>query len=211
MNKKEPRKATEVLAEIDNKTDQILGYMKNLDLLIKNLNNRVKNLEQNLGKPQEKPLPSSPESAVKKLPGLKAGVKIGNYEGAPSVSLPEETSEGDFEEPIEVETVHKGVRRNTRGMTPDKSIMVKQKVVFSDGKPLCLAKVEIYDDATSDFITSVKTNALGEWAESLTANKKYNIQISKRATGRKPGVEDSYQIFVENSDVPKKLDPHKIS
>jgi hypothetical protein len=203
------RKATDILLDIEQKLDKLLAVSSNQDLLLKNLNNRIKSLESN---PAVKHADKSPEpTSVKQvsMPGLKPGVQL-NTE-SPKIPI-EGLSEGMPEpDPDEVEQDHKpkGKRRVSRYVAGEKNraVPVQQRVVYGDGKNVCLAKVEIFQGDKN--IKSLKTNVSGKWTYALDPGT-YKVSIYKRNTTNKPTVDMSYEVDIPESSESIQLDTIQI-
>lgn len=96
------RKATEVLASIEQQNKEILGHIRNQDMLIKVLVNKINDLESKLGNQSAVPAPAQPTQNFPRhsgdvqqkpvvnaqLPGLKPGIKIQQTQPQPSQAQP---------------------------------------------------------------------------------------------------------------------------
>jgi hypothetical protein len=215
------RKATDVLISIEKKLDDVLSYQKNQDLLIKRLAQQLFDVQKQLlsGQSSSSPkqevaineanapltIPASPKA----LPGIKPGVRVGEFVGA----NPAETKPTDFvdvdsqleQTPPNVDFKEQLKKRGTRTVNQNKNATVKQNLKYPDGRPLAMAKVDIFDIDKNNLISSVKSSVMGEWVETLPADK-YIVAISKRAAGDKPEVSTEFILEVPSSSAPLKLD-----
>jgi len=179
-----PKKASELLVELNHKVDLILGLVKNQDQLLKILNNKIKNnLPENLIDPEKS------ENIV----GIKEnGISIRlNDKVVEQVAKNNEVIvDNEF---VQVETVS------------TKKVAVQQKVTYSDGKNVCLASVEITGGNLKSS-KKLKTNAMGKWMLVLEPGK-YIVNINKSKNQQNTAVSISYPFTIEESDKPIELPP----
>lgn len=99
--------------------------------------------------------------------------------------------------------------RTRGGNSPEetKKTVVTQKIVYEDGKPVCLAKVEI-KNTVGDIVSQIRTNATGEWMTTVKPGI-YEVIISKLAARDKPAVNMRYPIKIEASPIPVRLETPK--
>jgi hypothetical protein len=211
----EPKKISEVIIELNQKIDTLLGYAHNQDLLIKLLNKKILDLEKLLSnKPnppgivQESHEISKVSEKRKTIPGLKADVHLNNNK---LQKIEENVTEDELpqENQISIETNFIGQRRTARYSKAEnstaevKSVAVQQLILYPDKKNVCLAHVEIFNE-NNNLVKKVKTNAMGKWMATLDPGI-YKINVSKVAAGNKPPVELSYEVEIPISDRPLEL------
>jgi len=164
------------------------------------------------------------------LPGLKPSVKISsnqntqqesgfqfpNYQKQPAENASNRKitrdPEEDEAEKLELEAKPQGKRRDSRyvsGTSDGKPVPVQQKLLYSDGRAISTAKVEVFD-SSSNLVKSLKTNATGKWTNALPPGK-YTIQVSKKGTSTKNAVEVQAEITIPNSTEPVQLKPLQVS
>jgi hypothetical protein len=212
MNEKR-RTASDVLLELEAKVNELLALSRNHDNLLKLLLNRNSNkIIDNLPNVIEKPLPKP------LIPGLKPGVVMTsaglgikeNNEEFPTVKAPKtvkvinsEEAEPEF---IDVENVPKGKRRTARYSSEEgtsKKTAVHQRILYPDGKNVCLASVEIMD-SKNNVIKQLRTNPTGKWMAALEPGT-YIVNISKQNVMNKPNVNISFEVDIPQSAEPIEL------
>jgi len=228
------RKASDILLTLEATLEKVLGYVHNMDMNIKTISNRLNMLEKTSVTPKWSP-PSmtreavgetapSPEllaaAAKSQMPGLKPGVQLGPQRTmiatpkGQQISTTEEDEEYTFvdeQQQLEVDTKPIGQRRGVRTEEPDpnseRKMPVQQRIIYKDGKNVCLANVEIFQTGNKgefNLIKKLRTNSAGKWAVALAPGK-YLVSISKAGTSSKPNVEVSYSIDIPVSNVPLEL------
>lgn len=197
------RKATDVLLSIEEKVITLNKKYDNLEFMLKKLlSNKTDKVTQNI----EKNIVNNdkPVAATKPLmPGLKPGVVMGPHG---LYDKGEENSDNILDDPIEVsENVNASLRRTNRVSNRDqlKGVPVKQKVLYPDGKLVCLANVEVFD-VENKLVSKMRTNALGIWMASLSPGQ-YNVKINKSKAGNKPEVNFDFNVDIPVSDGPLEL------
>ena len=220
-----PRKASDVILSIENYVNEILGHVRNQDMTVKLLINRISSLERAVNNSSPAPASSAPPAPApasqRQMPGLKPGVNLGPpaKEQQTFTATPRGSSQIDYDESgneqLEVEVKPVGKRRGARGQTASavKNVPVQQKILYPDGKNVCLANVEVFSSGKQgqlDLVKKCRTNSAGKWNVSLGAGK-YLVSISKVGTSTKPGVEVSYPIEIPVSDKPLELQPFQSS
>jgi hypothetical protein len=225
------RKASDVLLELESSIEKILGYVHNMDMNIKTISNKLNALEkmyssssglhQQVETVRQNQVREQAGEVKAQMPGLKPGVQIGPQRAvvaAPKgqqVSTTEDSAD-DFVsvgDQLEVDTKPIGHRRGIRTEEPsqgsERKAPVQQRIIYPDGKNVCLANVEIFETNSKgefNLLKKVRTNSAGKWAVAL-ASGKYLISISKSGTSTKPNVEVSYSVDIPVSSVPLELAP----
>jgi predicted phage tail protein len=82
-------------------------------------------------------------------------------------------------------------------------------LIYSDGRAIATAKVEVFDTA-ANLVKTLKTNATGKWTNALPPGK-YVIQVSKKATSTNNAVEAQVEVTIPSSSEPVQLKPFQIS
>ena len=187
------RTVSEVIVSVESKLDHIMDFIKNQDMNIKILLNRISLLEKSikLKTPEEKVkpkieavLPTEDPVKTSQMPGLKPGITLGK-----KVTPKQETF-------VDVSG------------TSNKKIPVQQKIIYNDGKNLSLANVEIFD-INGNLIKKIRTGSIGKWNASLEPGQ-YSVMVSKRGANAKLNVETSYEVSIPPSNAPVELDVHKL-
>jgi hypothetical protein len=185
------RKASEILLDMESKLDEILGHLRNNDSLLKNLANRISKLE----KP---PSIIPPQKTVAQMPGIKAGVNLGNSQFVPSV----QEEEYEFLEAKDDE-MPKGKRRDLRYVDTGGNTVVQQKIHFANGQPLPSAKVEIFTISPGSnslvLMDNKKTNTAGKWSGALPPGN-YIIKVFKKGSAGIPTVNAEASIVIPESN-----------
>lgn len=200
----EERKATDVLLSIEQTVGEILEHLRNQDMLLKNIANRIgKNNSIQQPLPQkEEPIvfknadePTS-NSSVKKLPGLKNGVFVNaNQVGG--------VAQTDFTKEL---NQLNGKRKDSKQIVPNKInqhivVPVQQKVTFADGKPITMAFVELFVNDNGNLVSykKLKTNATGKWTLNLPAGE-YVVKVFKNRNFNNEEVRIETAIVVPQSN-----------
>jgi len=188
VTEENPKKATDILVEINQKVDKLLGMVANHDLLLKTLNNKLNKTNiptENLNIPQV-PLKTN-------IPGLKPGVVLGPN----GLEQKEIVSDDEF---VQVNTDHLDAEiQKSNG----KKVAVQQRVTYADGSNICLANVEITGNNLKA-PKKLKTNAMGKWLIALEPGQ-YVVAITKSANKNKQGIAISMNITIPESDKPVEL------
>ncbi len=200
---KDNRLASEVLLSIELEVKQHTQYLKNITMLLKNLANRYSASEIKKVPELNTPIKTQEAKQESTIPGLKTGVV---FKDGKLVKQSEKKEEYSFDEQpgqIEVATEIVGQRRDLR--YPDQPVQerktpIQQRILYKDGKPVTLAKIEVLD-AAGHVIWGGKTNNMGKWNQLLVPGT-YTINVLRKGTATKPPVEISYTI-----DVPKSIQP----
>jgi hypothetical protein len=214
MSKKmtDQRKATDVLIGLEKKIEDLLSYQKNQDLLIKKISQQLSDINKSISDLKSSfsdqsaaftaELKVEPSKELKTIPGLKPGIVIGKFKGEEK-NTNESLENNDDSNQTSLKEQNK--KRGTRQVNSNKPMPIKQSLKYPDGRPLAMAKIDIYDVDKINLISSVKSSILGEWVESLLPEK-YIINIFKKASGDKPEVSLEYMLDIPNSTTPLKLD-----
>lgn len=196
MNKK-VRKASDVLLSMEASLNEALGYLRNQNMVMTLLLKKVETLENaSSAPPTVKPdWNLSAPTAKTQMPGLKPGVRLGKQAESPANTAPGEPE-------LKEEVIKSNIKR----------VPVQQRVLYPDGKNVCLANVEILQAAKNGefkIVKTCRTNSAGKWQMGLEPGK-YLIHLSKIGTSQKPTVETSYSIDVPVSNVPVELDVYNV-
>ncbi len=168
------RQATDVLLNIEKQNLEILGYLKNQDMLIKTLMNRLVVIEQRYVQPSSLassvPTTTPPHGVItpkikedqkphSQLPGLKPGVVIKGQDNNKQIVKPlnqQESSNVDFPSYEPTQSLSQELsssleietfpigKRRDARYVEENGITVQQKVLYPDGKSVSAARVEIF-------------------------------------------------------------------
>lgn len=217
------RKASEVILEIEGFVKEILSHVRHQDMAMKLLINRISVLEGVArGSQVFSAPPTLAPAATSQMPGLKPGVNLGPNVSKPRANqvfsaseeldqLPDNDEFGN--EQIEIDLKPKGIRRGARvPPVPDKKSPVKQKVIYPNGKNICLANVEIFSlgPTGEHLIKKCRTNSAGKWSAPLSSGR-YTVCVSKIGTSTKPNVDVTYEIDIPVSDKPLELQQYQVN
>lgn len=175
MSDENPRKATDVLLAIEARIDLLSKSISNMDNNIKSILNKLAS-NNIVNQPN---IPSIPPPV---LPQIEVKSDV----------VSENEKDFDFPQVDEIPV-------NIGG----KKVAVQQRVVYPDGKNVCLALVEIKDSLGST-IKKMRTNAMGKWMSVLEIGN-YNIRIVKAGNKNKADVELNFPISISESDRPIEL------
>jgi len=207
------RKASEVLLDLEAKLNKLLAEQSNTNNLLKVIANRLGSPQQPI---MQQPVPQQPQQAPL-MPGLKPGVRLengvlvndspasDNEVFDPNGQLAGQKVETEYK--MEMETSPKGERRGARytNQEPQKrNVTITQKVLYPNGKNVCLARIEVFD-MEGNLVTSAKTNSTGKWSAQLPSEQDYVINVIKKASASKPEINKSFEISVPNQSAPLQL------
>ena len=208
----EEKKATEVIQEIKNGVDEILAYIRNMDLKYTLMLDRLNKLS----------MPSTSVAASPQMPLQQSTKQQPTVESSeidfPEYNVPEKTqvatnlksklqlaleqAEKDQEDSDElsVDNNQSGKRRNLRqhAESQARQIPTQQRMTYADGKPIFMASVDIFDSGQR-LIKQTKTNQVGKWLAPLSPGE-YSVTVTKGGNSLKPKVELSYQVTIPNQD-----------
>jgi len=227
---KEPRKASDILLNLEAKVETLLGIVSSQDLTIKVLSNKLNILIQSIDKIASVPQISVEAANVNSLPNIPIFSEQNiNIDTAPQGfrrSSRPETFEGDNsylnkaapkiqkEKPSEVIVPAQATVANvmtqpdaqlkTPKEKPSKnSIPVMQRIVDKNGKSVFLANVEI-NDVNGAEVFKTRTNGTGKWMASLVPGN-YKIIIRKGESLTKERAESIQDVIVDGTQSPLEL------
>lgn len=202
-NNTEPRKASEILLELEEKVDALKNsvglYNFNLNLILGTVNKtyallaNLTNANVGAGMVQKPQLPPSAPS-VPAVPDLT------------KISVPEGAS-------VDVATEFLGKRRTERdnvspgapSLTPpaseiksDRKVPVMQRIQDNNKRDVFMAEVQIYS-SNNELVSKSKTSATGKYQAQLVPGR-YTVKISKVDPTTKKKAEAIQEIDVVNSD-----------
>lgn len=180
------RSATDILLDLENKMDIMMGMLKSHDVLLKILSNKLSDNSKQLVQPiiekKEEPVVS-----IKKMPGIKDGVTL-NINKSPS--------DFGFEPKIQKEEIIPNKIKNQTGQ-----ITVSQ-AIKKDNQPLIMADVEIYtvDPEFGKVIhKKIKTTTSGKWTASLSPGD-YYLKVLKKAASKRDHTQFEGPFSIEPSE-----------
>lgn len=188
MDEDSPRKASDILLELESKINIIFQHLQNIDSNIKLILNRSANNIQ-------KSVDSNLLIQLNSPQIIENNVNLSSKNEASS-KIEEKDDEFIFVEPT------------NSTLNSARKVAVQQRVLYADGKNICLASVEI-KDVKGITIKKMRTNAMGKWISSLDPGQ-YFVQIRKAATKSNPDVEMNFPISIQESDRPIELSPAKV-
>lgn len=171
------RKATDVLLNIEQQNIEILGHLRNQDMLLKNIINKISKNEVKQNNITEV------ESKKSIMPGLKPGVILNNDStlvGKVKIS--------------DVNSSYKTQVQQRITFSDGKSVTSASVEIFS------------FEDNKSLLIENKKTNATGKWTASLAPGK-YLIKVFKKESAKHPVVNIQDELIIPDSDKPVQLPP----
>lgn len=201
----EPRKASDIIIELEAKVDVLSRHIQNIDNNIKLILNRLS--QNNIIKTLSLPPDSNEIQGVKRsnLPEMHPNVVAGHYgseetkpEDIQPVKKVEEEKDFDFPQVDDSDSLKSSGRK----------VAVQQRITYSDGKNICLANVEI-KNSTGGSIKKIRTNAMGKWIAVLEPGN-YIVSVTKSANKTNPNVELSYPVTIPESDRPVELPIPKV-
>ena len=210
------RKISDVILSLERDVKELKAAVTNQDFKLTLILQALKKTDgQSRDLMAEKKLADITQSNIKQakpiMPGLKSGVVMGpqglhnktdeeeDFE-FPEVNTVSTKSIGSEETVSEQNTII-GQRRTNRYNNDgslDKAVPVRQKILYPDGKLVCLANVEIFDMETKTIFQKLRTNATGEWIASLKPGK-YQVNILKPKALNKPEIKLSFGIDIPAS------------
>ena len=175
----EPKKATDLLIEMNEKINLILGTVRNQDNLIKILINKLSKV----------PAVAIPvETASIQFPNpMQISDEVKNE--------PENVDDFTF---TNIEQTASSEKESTVESLSNNKVAVQQQIVYNDGKSICLASVEIFD-SNNKSIKKLKTNAMGKWMAVLMPGN-YTVKVTKSGNNNKHRVELSNSFSVLTSE-----------
>lgn len=198
-NNTEPRKASEILLELESKVDALnksVGlYNFNLNLILGAVN-KTYTLLANLTSASVG-IPTTAPQSLPSLPAVPDLTKISVPEGAP----------------VDVATEFLGKRRTDRDNVfagaptltlptsegrSDRKIPVMQRIQDNNKRDVFMAEVQIYS-SNNELVAKSKTSATGRYQAQLIPGK-YTVKISKVDPATKKKAEATQEIDVVNSD-----------
>lgn len=206
----EEKKATDIIQDTNTKVTEILGYIKNLDykysLILERLNKLTTKSETAVvssipvAAPLSKITIEAPEITFPEYKPPPASPKTSDLKSKLQLALEQAQQDQEEEDKLSVVTQQDGKKRTLRQHAENQTrqIPVQQRISFSDGKPVYMATVEIYDPK-HDLLKQTKTNQVGKWLSSLAPGD-YHIRVTKSAGPLKAKVELEYQVTIPNQD-----------
>jgi len=229
----EPRKATDVLLELESKIDVLLNIVRNQDLNIKVLSNKLNSLIANKTVVAANQPPQITVEAVNTnftmVPEPKVQIPISSEEKIPIDDNPKgfrrtsrpETYSGDnsylpkktgpkfpVQMPAEAIVPKEALSKAPPVEQPKENshinaVPVQQRVVDKNGKSVFLADVSIINSG-GEKVFKGRTNGTGKWMAALAPDT-YKIVISKRESVTKEKVDLIQEIIVDGKTTPLDL------
>lgn len=227
---KEPRKASDILLNLETKVETLLGVVSSQDLTIKVLSNKLNILIQSIEKIANVPKISVEAANVNSLSQINVLSEQNllidtSPQGFRRSSRPE-TFEGDSAYlnkpqpkvqkekvseiivPAQATTANVMSPQDVQPKAPKEkssknSIPVMQRIVDKNGKSVFLANVEI-NDVNGAEVFKTRTNGTGKWMASLAPGN-YKIIIRKGESLTKDKIESIQDVIVDGTQSPLEL------
>jgi len=223
-----PRKATDVLLDLEQKMDLLINMFRTNDLNYKVLSNKLNQLFDLVDKLQKgnapkfsieaiesSPLMSQIKPSEKQIPifaeatvpvdnnpvGFRRTSRPETFTDVPAAPKPIKTeAEIIVSKPIE----HKEVREKPLITNSVNAVPVVQRIVDRNGKAIFLADVEVINPVNNEQLHKVRTNGAGKWMCSLVPGT-YRVLINKRESLTKEKLESVQEIVVDGTKSPLEL------
>jgi hypothetical protein len=206
----EPRKATDVLLDIEVKIDVILNILRNQDLNIKIISNKLNDLIKNM------PI-SNIEQIKEQFQEDFKEITISAEDAIPIEQSPKgfrrtsrsETYSNNITEPkiiqpeiiVPEQVITQKIKSNKNNAN---AIPVIQRVVDANGKSIFMADVEIINSDNGEKVNKTRTNGAGKWQASLVTGN-YKVILSKKEPLTKQKIEIIQDILVDGNTAPLEL------
>lgn len=193
----EEKKITEVIQEIKTEVSEILAFIKNMDfkytLLLDRFNKLVTQVTQ-----KEVVIPN------KIQPVHDSEITFPEYQSVQKKTVLEQTPSLKSKIKLALEQARQDqpeLSKNSNSQyleTQIRQIPTQQRINYSDGKPVFMATVEIFD-SNQNLVKQTKTNQVGKWLASLGTGE-YIVKVTKGNSPLKPKVVLNYRISIPNQD-----------
>lgn len=216
----EPRKASDVLIDLESKINVLLQLVRSQDLNIKILSNKLNFLLENTKTNVNTTENLSFEDDSKKIYVSSDGnLPLENFPSAirrnsrPETYLSTSSNEVQVNKEAEVivNVKDNSIKNGFVKLDSDKKtqllidkdrndhlvIPVHQRVVDRNGKSVFLADVEVINLETNNVIFKTRTNGTGKWMASLSPGN-YNVIIQKRESVSKEKIKTEQLITVDS-------------
>jgi hypothetical protein len=212
VSEKVVKKGSELLVEIDHKLDILLGIVRNQDLLLKTLNNKIGKINVIQNSTISNTNGTNTDSNIEYIKPIEYNkpllhIDTGTNNNSSLISdtgniqhsqqKKELVSDDEF---VQVNTDHFDAEIAKSG---GKKVAVQQRVTYDDGKNICLASVEITGDNLKSS-KKLKTNAMGKWVAVLEPGN-YVVSVTKPGNKNKQNIALSRAFTVPESDKPVEL------
>lgn len=195
------KKISDIIVSIDKNVQSLMSYISNQDMLIKNLYNKVSNLEKKLND-KDKSLKNNSISPVQK--------KLGTSQPEPSIDPINEV--GATESENKMPGLKTGIfldgdklKSKDESLESDKvaKIPVMQTIKYSDGTAAGVVNVYIFDK-NQNLIKSEKSRN-GKWKMALPQGE-YFVLLEKKPFNGKPQIKVEFPLTIPESKAPIELD-----
>lgn len=206
------KKISDIIAELELKIDNLLGYVKNIDFTNKLILSKLSKLEENKSSVI---LSNSTEKYVHKVD---PAINLIDAQGLPDLNKPVYFKDGaelifknaddelvsfkDADEPapeplplpplpIDVEPQSKKTRKSGK-------VTVEQSISYPDGTKAVLVNVEIYT-ASNVLVKKTRTTSIGKWSALLDPGK-YFVRLTKAPVNGKPSINKQFEVDVVSNE-----------
>lgn len=216
----QPRLASEVILELEQKINNILNIVQALDLNIKIISNKLNsiNISANSGKidqPQySASLPEDDDPKHIKVPASNPEIidpsKISNRRGSRHEVYDNSKPEAKIKEPEIIVPINQKQeiivnQSNQSNQKPiENAIPIMQRIIDKNGKSIFLANIEILDAENGSLVYKTRTNGTGKWMASL-APMKYKVLTSKLEQLTKEKITSLQEIIIDGKTSPLQL------
>ena len=229
----EPRKATDVLLDLETKVDLLLNIIRSQDLNIKIISNKlndliknnqsinftpsgdkkpiIDNLSVNIAENKQISISAEDTLPIEHNPvGFRRTSRPETYAGDDSYlkSPKKKPSEAEVIVPQQAQQQAQPIQQpinqpNQNTNVSVNSVPVIQRVVDKNGKSVFLADVEIINPSNGEK-HKTRTNGAGKWMASLAPGN-YKVILSKRESLTKEKIEIIQDVMVDGNTAPLEL------
>jgi hypothetical protein len=215
----EPRKASEVLEELEAKVDLLLSLVKSQDVTFKLFTNKIQQLIKHQNTSANPIIMDNTQitaeavdvkqllvSAEDQLPLEKEPAGFRRTSRPETYSKQTATVKNTKPNipPAEVIIPEESLKEKITPVNPNtNSVQVMQRVVDKNGKSIFLADVEIHN--SKDEVMTIRTNGTGKWVASLYPDT-YKIIITKRQSLTKSKLEHIQEVIISDQISPFNLE-----
>jgi len=187
------RKATDILLNIESHTNEILAYIRNLDLKYNILLDKVNKITNMPTASVVEEFPEFKQTSIKEEKPLRSGL-VQLPKGNPSPFQPAPDLKAKLQAAMKEAAEQNNKQVSTQIPTSTRVIPTYQKVAYEDGKAVYMAGVEIYG-SDGVLIKKSTTDQVGKWKEALLPGE-YLIKVNKSGNNKRPQVNMEYKINI---------------
>lgn len=218
----EPRKASEIILDLEAKIDQLILIVKTQDYNIKLLSNKMNEM---IGTINNLPVDTKMNAAAPKFTATSTeenkSIFISKEDQIPiennplgfrRTSRPETFEEKSVPKPPQQKiSLPKQEQKQTK-MAPqsltkidtNKKIPVQQRITNKEGKAIFNAEIEITENNSRETIYKGRTNSVGKWSAPLSFGQ-YQVHIRKSEAATKEKIDITQNLNVDGTKNPLDL------